>query len=47
MTREKISIVWFKENSAKVFNKLGSRKNNASLKRIKQRANKDQLSLID
>ena len=37
----------FKENSAKVFNKLGSRKNNTSLKKIKQRANKNQLSLID
>ena len=37
----------FKENSAKVFNKLGSRKNNTPLKKIKQRANKNQLSLID
>ncbi|MEC7156721.1 MAG: deoxyribodipyrimidine photo-lyase [Chloroflexota bacterium] len=37
----------FKENSAKVFNKLGSRKNISSKKRVSQMKNKDQLSLID
>ena len=37
----------FKKNSEKVFNKLGSRKNNTSSKRIKNSTNKNQLSLID
>ena len=37
----------FKENSAKVFNKLGSRKNISSKKRVSKMKNKDQLSLID
>ena len=37
----------FKKNSEKVFNKLGSRKNNTSPKRIKNSTNKNQLSLID